>query len=39
MNYLRAVELTPVPNVVSKGTNLILIFDHSVEKFDELSIE
>ena len=31
MNYLWAVELTPVPNVVRKGTNVTLIFDHSVE--------
>ena len=38
MNYLRGVELTLVRNAVRKGTNLILIFDHSVEKFDELFI-
>ena len=38
MNYLWAVELTPVPNVVRKGINVILIFDHYVEKFDELFI-
>ena len=31
MNYLWAVELTPVPNVVRKGTNVTLNFDHSVE--------
>lgn len=43
MNDLRAVELTRVPYVVRQGTKpdlnkVALIFDHSVEKFDELFI-
>ena len=47
MNYLRAVELTPVPNVVRLGkgktavldlNEIIFIFDRSVEKFDKQQV-
>ena len=47
MNYLRAVELTPVPNVVRLGkgktavldlNKIIFIFDRSVEKFDKQQV-